>query len=217
MQLSEYPEFIHRMKFYAFHRFNTLVKKGKYSFEGLPKIYCIGILAKDIFSEIADYHNIATLRNEKNELIDDQLTFITLELAKFKKKSNDIHSDLDKLIYTMKNLHKAKSPKQYPQFWNEEWLDVAIKELDTKKLTPEQRFAYEMTISKNAVILKNEEKKIKAAEEKAKIIAEKNLKTESVKKAIQRAKLTIQEIAEDNDVTIDFVLDIQNQLSGNGK
>ncbi len=45
MQLSEYPEFIQRMKFYALHRFNTLVKKGKYTFENLPKIYCIGILA----------------------------------------------------------------------------------------------------------------------------------------------------------------------------
>ena len=221
MQLSEYPEFIHRMKFYALHRFNTLVRKGKYTFENLPKIYCIGILAKNIFSEVADYHNIATLKNEKNELIDDQLTFITLELAKFKKKLNDIDSDLDKLIYTMKNLHKAKTPKQYPQFWNEEWLDVAIKELETKKLTPEQRFAYEMTISKNAVILRSEEKKIKKAVDKAVEIAEEKarksaflaLKTESVKKAIQRAKLTIQEIAEDNDVTIDFVLDIQNQLS----
>ena len=143
--------------------------------------------------------------------------FITLELAKFKKNLNDIHSNLDKLIYTMKNLHKAKTPKQYPQFWNEEWLDVAIKELDTKKLTPEQRFAYEMTISKNAVILRNEEKKIKAAVDKAEEKAREStylaIKTESVKKAIQRAKLTIQEIAEDNDVSVDFVLDIQNQLS----
>ena len=43
MQLSEYPEFIQRMKFYALHRFNTMVKKGNYKFEKLPKIYCIGI------------------------------------------------------------------------------------------------------------------------------------------------------------------------------
>lgn len=28
MQLSKYPEFIQRMKFYAFHKFNTLVKKA---------------------------------------------------------------------------------------------------------------------------------------------------------------------------------------------
>lgn len=38
MQLRGYPEFIQRMKFYALYRFNTFVKKGKYTFENLPKI-----------------------------------------------------------------------------------------------------------------------------------------------------------------------------------
>lgn len=37
------------MKFYALYRFNTFVKKGKYTFDNLPKIYCIGILANNIF------------------------------------------------------------------------------------------------------------------------------------------------------------------------
>jgi predicted transposase/invertase (TIGR01784 family) len=201
MQLSEYPEFIQRMKFYSLHRFNTLVKKGKYTFDNLPKIYCIGILATNIFSQIADYHNIAVLRNEKGELIDDQMTFITIELAKFKKKLKDVHSDLDKLIYTMKNLHKIKKPIQYPQFWDEEWLNVAIQELDKKAMTPEQRLGYEMVISANALAIKNENKKIEA------------IKIEAVTKALKRGKLSIEEIAEDNSVTIDFILDIQNQLS----
>lgn len=205
MQLSEYPEFIQRMKFYSLHRFNTLVKKGKYTFDNLPKIYCIGILATNIFPQIADCHNIAVLRNAKGELIDDQMTFITVELAKFKKKLKDVHSDLDKLIYTMKNLHKVKKPIKYPQFWDEEWLNVAIQELDKKAMTPEQRLGYEMAISANALVVKNENKKIQKAEE--------TLKIEAVKKALKRAKLSIEEIAEDNDVSIDFVLDVQNQLS----
>jgi predicted transposase/invertase (TIGR01784 family) len=205
MQLSEYPEFIQRMKFYSLHRFNTLVKKGKYTFDNLPKIYCIGILATNIFTQITDYHNIAVLRNVKGELIDDQMTFITVELAKFRKKLKDVHTDLDKLIYTMKNLHKIKKPIQYPQFWDEEWLNVAIQELDKKAMTPEQRLGYEMAISANALVVKNENKKIQKVEEA--------LKIEAVKKALKRAKLSIEEIAEDNDVTIDFVLDIQNQIS----
>lgn len=205
MQLSEYPEFIQRMKFYSLHRFNTLVKKGKYTFDNLPKIYCIGILATNIFPQIADYHNIAVLRNEKGELIDDQMTFITVELAKFRKKLKDVHSDLDKLIYTMKNLHKIKKPIQYPQFWDEEWLNVAIQELDKKAMTPEQRLGYEMAISANALVVKNENKKIKKIEEA--------LKIDAVTKALKRAKLSIEEIAEDNNVTIDFILDIQNHIS----
>jgi predicted transposase/invertase (TIGR01784 family) len=205
MQLSEYPEFIQRMKFYSLHRFNTLVKKGKYTFDNLPKIYCIGILATNIFPQIADYHNIAVLRNVKGELIDDQMTFITVELAKFKKKLKDVHSDLDKLIYTMKNLHKIKKPIQYPQFWDEEWLNIAIQELDKKAMTPEQRLGYEMAISANALVVKNENKKIQKVEER--------VKSDSVKIALQKGKLTIEEIAEYNQVTVDFVLDIQNQIS----
>jgi predicted transposase/invertase (TIGR01784 family) len=206
MQLSEYPEFIQRMKFYALHRFNTLVKKGEYKFENLPKIYCIGILAKSIFSQIVDYHNIAVLRNAKNETIDDQMTFVTVELDKFGKQENEIENDLDKLIYTMKNLHTVTEISQFPKFWNEDWLKKAISEVDLRNMTAEQKLSYEMAISANALAVKNENKKIEDAK--------RTLKIEAVTKALKRAKLSIEEIAEDNNVNIDFVLDVQKQLSG---
>jgi predicted transposase/invertase (TIGR01784 family) len=74
MQLGKYPEFIQRMKFYALYRLNTLVRKGNYKFKNLPRIYCIGILAVSILPHITDYHNVAVLKNQNNELIDDQTT-----------------------------------------------------------------------------------------------------------------------------------------------
>ncbi|MEA5257222.1 Rpn family recombination-promoting nuclease/putative transposase [Arcicella aquatica] len=205
MQLSEYPEFIQRMKFYALHRFNTMVKKGAYRFDNLQKIYCIGILAQNIFNEIADYHNIAILRNEKNEIIDDQLSFITLELAKFNKQLPDINTDLDKLIYTMKNLHTVTETSQFPTFWNEEWLKKAISEVDLRALTPEQKLAYEMAISANALAIKNENKKIEEAELEVKRM--------SIQKALKRGKLALDEIAEDNGVSLEFVINIQNEIN----
>lgn len=211
MQLSEYPEFIQRMKFYAFHRFNTLVRKGKYTFENLQKIYCIGILANNIFSDIPDYHNIAVLKNKKDELIDDQMTFVTVELAKFDKQAESIETDLDKLIYTMKNLHKVTDQTQFPKFWNEKWLKKAIQELDTKAMTPEQRLAYEMTISANALAVKNEQKKIQEAEERG----EKLAKIETIKQMLSSGQLSIEDIAKFSLTSIDFVLDIQKQLSDN--
>lgn len=201
MQLSEYPEFIQRMKFYALHRFNTLVKKGEYRFENLPKIYCIGILAKTIFSQITDYQNIAILRNAKNETIDDQLTFVTVELDKFGKQENEIENDLDKLIYTMKNLHTVTEASQFPKFWSEEWLKKAISEVDLRNMNPEQKLAYEMTLSANALAVKNENKKIQ------------NIKISAIQKALKRGKLSIAEIAEDNEVSVDFVISIQQKLS----
>ncbi len=209
MQLSKYPDFIQRMKFYALYRLNALIRKGKYKFVGLPKIYCIGILAKNIFPDIADYHNVATLKNGKGELIDDQTTFITVELGKFKKKLPAVQTDLDKLIYTMKTIHKVSEPKQFPPFWNEEWLRVAIQELDKRAFTLEERLSYEMTISANALAVRNEQKKIEEAEKRR----EKAVKTEVVAKALNRGKLTIDEIAEDNGVSIDFVRQVQQKVS----
>jgi predicted transposase/invertase (TIGR01784 family) len=203
MQLSEYPEFIQRMKFYALYRFNTFVKKGKYTFENIPKIYCIGILAKNIFSQIADYQNIAVLRNGKGELIDDQMTFVTVELNKFDLQENNCKNDLEKLIYTMKNLHKITETTQFPKFWNEEWLNVAIKELDTKVMSPEQRLNYEMTISANALAIKNENKKIEEAENRIKI--------QTVKKLLKLKMLSPSQIAETVGVSEDYVVKLSKE------
>lgn len=211
MQLSEYPEFIQRMKFYAFYRLNTLIRKGDYQFDNLPKIYCIGILAISIFSHIADYQNIAILKNQNNELIDEQMTFITIELDKFDKDLGAIQSDLDKLIYTMKTVHEVSEPTQFPQFWNEEWLRIAIQELDKRAFTPEQRLSYEMTISANALAVKNENKKIQEAEKRG----EETAKVEVIAKSLKRGKLTLEEIAEDSGVSVDFVSEIQRELAKN--
>jgi predicted transposase/invertase (TIGR01784 family) len=202
MQLSEYPEFIQRMKFYALYRFNTLVKKGEYKFENLPKIYCVGILAKNIFTDVADYHNISVLRNKKNEIIDDQLVFVTVELNKFNKKESTVRTDLEKLIFTMKNLHKFTETSQFPRFWTEEWLKKAIAEIDLKAMTPEQILAYEMTLSANALAIKNENKKIKEAKHEEKI--------ELIKKSLSKG-LSVELIAEITDTSVDFVETVRQQ------
>jgi predicted transposase/invertase (TIGR01784 family) len=201
MQLSEYPEFIQRMKFYAFHRFNTLVKKGEYKFENLPKIYCIGFLANNIFSQIADYHNNSALKNGKNEIIDDQMTFITVELAKFKKQLFEIRTDLDKLLYTMKTLHTVSKVSQFPKFWNEEWLKKAISEVDLRAMTPEQILAYEMTLSANALAIKNENKKIEAREEKFVI------------SLLKQTDFDNEKIAQIAGVSIEFVQKVKQKLN----
>jgi predicted transposase/invertase (TIGR01784 family) len=201
MQLGTYPDFIQRMKFYALYRLNTLVRKGKYRFEKLPRIYCIGILANDIFPHISSYHNIAVLKNQANELIDEQTTFVTVELAKFDKPLTAIVTDLDKLIYTMKMLETAPTPTQYPAFWNEEWLAIAIRELDTRALTPEERLAYEVTLVNNTLAVEGEKRRIEEATTETKL--------QAIRKALRQGKLTIGEIADMLDVPVDVVTEQQ--------
>lgn len=177
----------------------------------LVEVYASCLLAVSIFSHIADYQNIAVLKNQNNELIDEQMTapadrFITVELDKFTKGLSDIESDLDKLIYTMKTVHEVNEPTQFPQFWNEEWLQVAIKELDKRAFTPEQRLSYEMTISANALAIKNEKKKIQDAVEQKEI--------ETIKTALSMG-LTLEQSAGLAGVSVSVAESIRHQFITN--
>ncbi|QJD80925.1 Rpn family recombination-promoting nuclease/putative transposase [Spirosoma rhododendri] len=203
MQLGRYPEFIQRMKFYALYRLNTLIQKGEYSFDKLPRIYCIGILAATTLHHVSNYHNVAVLKNANNQLIDDQITYITLELSKFSRELSAISSDLDKLAYTMKTLHEITDTTQFPPFWDEEWLRLAIDELDKRSLSPEQRLQYEMTISANAQVVQAEKRKIAEARE--------SVKTETVRNALRKG-LDTTLIAEIAGVSVDFVNAVRKQL-----
>lgn len=78
MQLFDYSNMIHRAKFYAFHRFNTMVRKGNYRFNDLKQIYTISILAGKTYQTDL-YHQIGTLKNQSGELMDDQITHIVIE------------------------------------------------------------------------------------------------------------------------------------------
>jgi predicted transposase YdaD len=189
------------MKFYALHKFNTVVERGEFDYANLSKIYAIAILAKSILPT-AHFHTIANLRSEAGEIIDTQMTFITVELAKFNKQVAEIETDLEKLVYTMKTLHTTE-PTQYPAFWNEEWLRRAIDELDTRKMTPEERAYFARVTAANAEAVKAEKQRID------------DIKKATIRKLLLQGKLSVEDIADANDVPIEIVLDVQRKLSGN--
>jgi predicted transposase/invertase (TIGR01784 family) len=67
MQCGDAPYFVQRMKFYALHKFNAMVKRGRFDYGRLAKIHCVAILANNVLS-FADFHTLANLRNERAEL-----------------------------------------------------------------------------------------------------------------------------------------------------
>ncbi|WP_051397762.1 hypothetical protein [Runella limosa] len=125
------------------------------------------------------------------------LSDVTVELDKFVKQENEIENDLDKLLFTMKNLHTVTEASQFPEFWNEEWLKKAISEVDLRNMTPEQKLAYEMTLSANALAVKNENKKILSVQ------------METAKKLLALGVLTVTQIADSTGLNEDLI----NQLS----
>jgi len=134
------------------------------------------------------------------------MTFITVELDKFTLQEVDCQTDLQKLIYTMKTIHTVTQTTQFPKFWDEAWLKVAIDELDSRKMTPDEKASLEILIARNAESVKAESRKIKQA------IDIKNIET--VTNALSMG-LTVEQCAKLANVSEDFVLLLKRQLSTN--
>ncbi len=205
MQYGDAPYFVQRMKFYALHKFNAMVKRGKFDYGTLTKIYCVAILANDILP-YPQFHTVANLRNEEGELFDEQMTFITVELDKFNLQEVECQTNLQKLIYTMKTIHTHTftNPIQFPKFWDEDWLKVAIDELDSRKMTPDEKASLEILIARNAESVKAESRKIAEAKKQEKELF--------VKSLLQQTDFEANKIASIAGVSVDFVKAIQQQL-----
>ncbi len=113
MQVSDTPYFFQRMKFYAFHKFNSLVQKGNFDYNRLDRICCIGILANNIFPGSV-YHTVGAIRSADGELLDEQITYVIVELDKFHLSAAEVKTDLEKLVYTMKTIHTTTQTTQFP-------------------------------------------------------------------------------------------------------
>ena len=222
MQLLNLANMIHRAKFYAYHRYNTMVKKGHYRFDDLKKIYTVSILAGGTY-QTELYHQIGTIKNQNGELIDDQITHVIIELDKFQKTLAQINTDLDKLLYTMKLTDTAPQDVQLPDFMREDWLEETLAELERSNLTPEQRADWEMIIAGNMsekVAREQEieqavEQKVEKAVEKAKKETEaiiRKEKEETIVKMIQKGYAP-DDIAEIAGVSSDEVLSIKKKMN----
>ena len=99
----------------------------------------------------------------------------------------------------MKTLHTT-DPTQYPPFWNEEWLRRAIDELDTRKITPEERAYFAHVTAANA-------ETVNAA--KQRIVA---VKIDTVREVLAMS-LTVAQAARLANITEDFVLDVQRNIA----
>lgn len=106
-------------------------------------------------------------------MVDNQTEYIFVELGKFDKKGEDCTTDLDKLIYTMKNGHISRPSIAHPDFMNEDWIRAALDEINTRKMDPEAYALAMMSWARESSEYLAEKKRIKEAEERAAALAEK--------------------------------------------
>ncbi len=129
MQKAEQQWFKDRSIYYSSFPIRSQGEKGKWLF-GLKAVYTIGIL-NFVFDEDKDdenyYHHIVQLMDvNKKEVFYDKLTYIYLEMPKFRKTEDELVDLTDKWLYALKNLPRLlERPKALQERIFSKFFEVA--------------------------------------------------------------------------------------------
>jgi len=129
MQKAEQQWFKDRSVYYSSFPIRSQGEKGKWLF-GLKAVYTIGIL-NFVFDEDKDdenyYHHVVQLMDiNKKEVFYDKLTYIYLEMPKFKKTEDELVDLTDKWLYALKNLPRLlERPKALQERIFSKFFEVA--------------------------------------------------------------------------------------------
>lgn len=209
MQMAKQDYFKDRSVYYASFPIQEQGRKGKWDFN-LSEVYTVGVL-DFVFSEDKDEQKVrheVKLKDQDCQVFYDKLTFIYLEMPNFNKTEDELETTFDKWLYVLKYLPELeKRPKKL----QEKVFEKLFKAAEIAKYSPAEMSAYEESLKvyrdlKNTFDTSHRDGEIKG-ETKGRI----DQKIESIIKCLQRGKLTVDEIAEDFEVSIDFVLKIKKE------
>ena len=129
IQKAEQQWFKDRSVYYSSFPIRSQGEKGKWLF-GLKAVYTIGIL-NFVFDEDKDdenyYHHVVQLMDvNKKEVFYDKLTYIYLEMPKFRKTEEELSDMTDKWLYALKNLSRLlERPKALQERIFSKFFEVA--------------------------------------------------------------------------------------------
>ena len=129
MQKADQPWFKDRSVYYSSFPIRSQGEKGKWIF-GLKAVYTIGIL-NFVFDDDKDdeeyYHHVVQLMDvEKKTVFYDKLTYIYLEMPKFRKTEDELVTMTDKWLYALKHLPDLlERPKALQERIFRKFFDVA--------------------------------------------------------------------------------------------
>ncbi len=210
MQVGNYKHLLERLLYYASQLYASQITKGKKGFASVSPVYCICIVKDTIFSDTADFYHKSMFRSEEGKVLIDKMQLIVVELEKFTKSADELTNELEELLFTMAKAHTINldQPITIPPFWQKEWLQDVIKELNLSSMSAQNRALFNISVARVMAI--NDE--FERGQKKAKQLGAKEAKTEAITKALQKNKLTVEEIADYNSVSVAFVLKIQAKM-----
>jgi predicted transposase/invertase (TIGR01784 family) len=170
------------------------IKGSNWDFK-LSAVYTIGIL-DFIFEEDKDdkdYIHRVQLKNQRNKVFYDKLTFIYIELPKFEKTLENLETKMEKWLYVFRYLAKLQNR---PQALQEKIYEKLFAAAEIAKYTREEREQYEESLKYYRDIKNVIDTAFEDGEYKSKIIIAKNMKADgfSYEKISKYTGLSIEEI-----------------------
>jgi predicted transposase/invertase (TIGR01784 family) len=135
-----------RSIYYATFPLQEQAPKGREWDYYLKAVYTIGILNftfPDKSGEERYLREVQLLDKQTFEVFYDKLTFIYLEMPRFKKREEELVTHFDKWLYVLKNLPKLQAR---PQKLQEKVFEKLFAEAELAKLTPDEMKTYEESL-----------------------------------------------------------------------
>ena len=149
-----------------------------------------------------DFFHFVQLKDQVNQVFYDKLTFIYLEMPKFRKTESELETDFDKWMYVFKNMHLLE---RIPAKFQTKIFQKLFGEAELANLKPVDMIAYEESLKVyrdlKAVTDTAYDDGYKEAEDvyMAKLMEERKLKDEERKLKEEERKLKEEAIQKQND------------------
>ncbi len=214
MQKAFQEYFKDRTIYYSTFPIRTQAKKGKWDYQ-LSMVYCVAILAfefgnkelleidEEIFEE--DFYHEVQLKDQRNRVFYPKLKYFFLEMPNFNKTEDQLTNRFEKWIYFLKNLEDFT---EIPSILNEPIFQEAFEVAKVANFNQSQLDAYEESLKDYRDYHNTMDSAVKVA-----VTAALNEQTkETIIRTLKRGKTALEDIAEDNDVPLELVLQIQEEM-----
>ena len=146
LQKAKQNFFKDRSVYYATFPIQEQAVKGDWNFK-LAAVYTVGIL-DFVFDEDTKSHNTEVvhyiqLKNQRNQVFYDKLTFIYITLPQFNKSLNELQSIQDKWFYVFRHLSELD---EIPPVLQEAVFLQLFEAAKVAKFSPSERQAYENSL-----------------------------------------------------------------------
>jgi predicted transposase/invertase (TIGR01784 family) len=143
LQKSKQNFFKDRTVYYSTFPIREQAKRADWNFE-LKAVYTIAILDFVFDSDKNEpnkfRYDVKLQDIETNKIFYDKLTFIYLEMPKFKKSIDELSTRFEKWLYLIRNLNQLE---RIPESLRERIFEKVFETAEIAKFTPEQILSYE--------------------------------------------------------------------------